>query len=683
MLKNLNLEFEYNTSDNNIVKEFYEPCLSNSIIYKRGVGFFTSGWLTENSKGLARFIENGGKAQYITSPIIDEKDLESLKGNFDQEKVTKTILSNIDELEKSLAVDTRNLLGWLVYDEIIEFKFAVLKNKLENGDFHTKFGVFIDSEKNIVSFIGSMNESIKGFMNYEEINVFTSWQDQTSLNNCKSKLKRFDRIWANEDPNIEVYEINSLIKNRLIELKSYGNRPYSKSNNKIKDNTPSIPLWLDVRDYQKDAINNWLSNGGKGILSMATGSGKTLTSLIAATMVISNSDKIVLVVIVPQNHLLEQWTSEMYKFNINPIKCNSNYPNWHKDLNSKITQFNFNEKYFLPIITTNGTYITEKFQNLIKKLDNIFLLVDEAHNFGSQEIRKFYLKENVLYKLGLSATPQRHMDDEGTNELVNYFDKVVFEYPLKKAIEDGNLTPYYYFPIFVNLTEEEQAEFYELSEQISKQMNFKNKNDESNDYLKMLLIKRAKVIESASNKLIVLKELLSEEKYKNLKNFLVYVSSNIDNETNIRNIEEVMNILKDLGFHVDKFTSDENKQQREYIIDKLTQEIINGIVAIKCLDEGVDVPSIEHAFILASSSNPKEFIQRRGRVLRKSKGKKFAYIYDFLVVPDLSKSTNSYDTSYLKKELERFLEFSSLAENRFEAEDKIMKLKEKFGLLHL
>lgn len=373
MLKDLNLEFEYNTSDNDIIKEFYESCLSHSIIYKRGVGFFTSGWLKENSKGLAKFIENGGKAQYITSPILDKNDLESIKGNFDQEKITQTILLNIDELEKGLTEDVRNLLGWLVYDEIIEFKFAVLKNKLENGDFHTKFGVFIDSEENLVSFIGSMNESIKGFINYEEINVFSSWQDQTSLNNCKSKLKRFDRIWANEDPNIEIYEINSLIKNRLIELKSYSDRPYKKNINKSKDNYPSIPLWLDLRMYQKEAINNWLSNEGKGILSMATGSGKTLTSLTAATMVISKSDKIVLLVVVPQNHLLEQWTSEMYKFNINPLKCNSNYPNWHKDLNSKITQFNFNEKCFLPIITTNGTYTTEKFQNLIKKLDNIFL----------------------------------------------------------------------------------------------------------------------------------------------------------------------------------------------------------------------------------------------------------------------------------------------------------------------
>ena len=194
---------------------------------------------------------------------------------------------------------------------------------------------------------------------------------------------------------------------------------------------------------------------------------------------------------------------------------------------------------------------------------------------------------------------------------------------------------------------------------------------------------RAKIIESASNKFIALEEMFSSNEFKNLKNFLVYVSSNIDKETNTRSIDEVMNILNNLGFHIDKFTAGENKIQREYIIDKLTKQIIDGIVAIKCLDEGVDVPSIEHAFILASSSNPKEFIQRRGRVLRKSKGKKFAYIYDFLVVPDINNHANSYDIGYLKKELGRFLEFSKLAVNRFEAEDKISEIKEKFGLLHL
>jgi len=186
MLNKLSLDFEYTTSDNNIVKEFYTPCLSKSIIYKRGVGYFTSGWLSENSKGLSMFIENGGKAKYITSPILDKNDLFALQGNFDKSKIDNIIISNINNLEKSLEEETRNLLGWLVYDGIIEFKFAIPQNDLDGGDFHTKFGIFVDSDNNMVSFIGSMNESMKGFINYEEINSFNSWSDSTSLNHEES-----------------------------------------------------------------------------------------------------------------------------------------------------------------------------------------------------------------------------------------------------------------------------------------------------------------------------------------------------------------------------------------------------------------------------------------------------------------------------------------------------------------
>jgi hypothetical protein len=118
LLNDILLKLFYNTSTDNLIKSFFYPCLSNSIEYKRGVGYFTSGWLSQNSKGLAKFIQNGGKAKYIISPIINEEDLKYLQGRFDEKIIHKNILNNLECLEKELEENSNNLLGWLVYDGI-------------------------------------------------------------------------------------------------------------------------------------------------------------------------------------------------------------------------------------------------------------------------------------------------------------------------------------------------------------------------------------------------------------------------------------------------------------------------------------------------------------------------------------------------------------------------------------
>lgn len=689
MLKDLNLIYEYDTSNNNIVEEFYKPCLSNSLIYNRGVGYFTSGWISENSKGLSKFIGNGGKAKYITSPILDKNDLNPLQGIFDKSKIENIILKNIDNLEKNLEKETRNLLGWLVYDGILEFRFAIPKIELNGGDFHDKFGIFIDNENNIVSFNGSINESIKGFYNYESISVFKSWQDDTGNNQCLSKLNRFNKLWDNNDPNIYIYKINDIIKANLVKLKDNNSkRPYN--NNKILlEKLPKLPKWLELRDYQKSAINSWIKNNGRGILSMATGTGKTLTALSAITHLINNihtNIKITLIVIVPYSHLLEQWDKEAKEFNYNFVKCNSNYPKWESYLHSTITK-NMYSKNILSIITTQNSFKLQKFQSIISSFKNILLVVDEVHNFGSKDIKRCYI-ENATYRLGLSATPKRHLDDEGSQNILNYFNGIVFSYGLKEAIHNNNLTPYYYYPIFVQLTESENQKYLELSDKISKMMKYNDIELETSDGLKLLLIKRAKIIESAENKIKALKDLLLTNNLVDTKNNLFYVSSLIkkDNKFEIKMIDRIIILLKELGMEVNKFTSTENKDKRNYLIEQLENRLINGLVAIRCLDEGVDIPSVERAFILSSSSNPKEFIQRRGRILRKSKNKKYASIYDFLVLPNINESniyTYNYERKYIEKELKRFQEFVELAENSHEIEPKVLNIKKEYNLLHI
>lgn len=681
MLTDIDINFEYNTSDHNIIEEFYEPCLSNSIFYKRGVGYFTSGWLSENANGLAKFIENGGKAQYITSPILDENDLYALQGKFDKEKIDQIISSNIDTLKNNLEDDVRNLLGWLVYDGIIEFRFAIPKINLEGGDFHDKFGIFEDEENNIVTFNGSINESKKGFINYESISVVTSWLDKTGYELSKLKQNRFDRLWFNDDPNIYVYKIDELIKKKLIELKKYSTRPYSKKEKVNKTKKPLLPDWISIRDYQREAVNKWILNDGQGILSMATGSGKTFTSLYAITKVYSKIDNLPLVIIVPSKQLLEQWTEEVSLFNIIPIKCNSNYPSWKKELREAINTNKLIDS-FLSIITTTATFTSDDFQKNITKLENIFLLVDEAHNFATSRIIEKYPK-NTRFRLGLSATPQRHMDDKGSIELIKYFNGIVAEYSLNDAIKDGNLTEYYYYPVFVSLTTEEEDSFNRLTKRISKLSAYKNKDNE--DMIKKLLIDRARIINSAKNKLPKLIDLIRKEEISKKKNNLFYCAASID-ECNERYIDKVLEALRKESLYVKKFTADENSNQRKSIISLFKDQSVDGLVAIKCLDEGVDIPSIERAFIMSSTTNPKEFVQRRGRVLRKSEetNKKFAYIYDFIVIPRELASIGSEEfniqSSYLLSEFKRYIEFSKLAKNRGSAEDEIRHLIKHYNL---
>lgn len=697
MLKNQEFLLEYRTGTNDVVKEFYVKAFAKSIKYWRAVGYFRSSSLEAFGNTLQKFLKKNGNIKLITSVELTEADSNAIEQGLSKQEVCENRINSIIENEFKENVGTGvTKLSYLLEIGRLEIKIALPKSG--HGIYHEKVGVFFDEEGNYVAFAGSQNETVNAFeQNYECIDVFTSWNDEAR---AKLKKQEFEALWEGISKGAIVFNFPEASKKKLIHtVKEYTpleygvelfEEPYIEYGTK---NIPKFPSWLKLRDYQKEAINAWIKNDGHGIWAMATGSGKTITSLAAATHLLNRLPEgyIPLLVVVPYMHLVEQWAKEGLNFNINFIKCNSDYGNWERELNHAITYALQDKKKFIPILTTTGTYKTPRFQNQIKKLENILLIVDEAHNFGSQDIRKFYI-ENTRFKLGLSATPKRHMDDEGSQAILDYFGDVIFTYDLKDAIRDGNLTPYYYYPIFVNLTEEEEAAYYELSQKISRLAASGKSIDDPNSSLKILLMKRARIISSASNKIESLKQLLVDKELIHSKRNLFYVAAKIDKEDGyeLRMVDKMVHLLRDLGMQVDKFTSDENKDQRKYLIDKLSNDYIDGLVAIKCLDEGVDIPSVERAFILASSSNPKEFIQRRGRVLRQSKktGKKYAYIYDFIVIPNpekvnLDPGTYKMERNYLEKEFLRFQEFVEISENAYEIEPLVTELKEKYHLLHI
>lgn len=687
MLKQCDFKVTYNTSDDNISNDFYNQTFLNSIKYYRGVGYFTSGWLKENSYGLARFIKENSEIKFITSPNLDESDLIALSGEFDKNLINKLILSDISELEKKLEDDTRNLLGWLVSDGYLEFKFAIPTQSLKGGEFHDKFGIFIDSENSYIAFNGSQNDSMKAYKNYESISVFKSWGDETNKVLAKEILNRFNKIWNGEDKNLLIYELDELSKNKLIKFK-INDRPYDvipiKNRIETKKNYPNIPNNIKLRDYQKEAYKNWVKNDYKGLLCMATGSGKTITAFSSIVNLLKKQKELCVLVVVPYQHLLTQWSDEAKNFNIEFIQCFENSSKWFPVLSSAISAFNIKSQKQLFIITTNSTYISKKFQKLVKQIDKLLLVVDEAHNFGSLAIRENYL-DNAVYRLGLSATPQRHLDDEGTSSILSYIGKIIFEYTLDDAIKAGQLTPYNYYPVLVFLTDEEEEEFIKLSKKISKIFKFEKSSD--NSLLEILLIKRSKIISGAKNKLPSLEELLINKDLLRTQDNLFYCAATKDEENETKMVDQVYQMLSKKGMIVDKFTSfdADSKTKRKNLINNLANNTIDGLVAIKCLDEGVDIPSVKRAFILSSSTNPKEFIQRRGRVLRKFKGKDFAEIYDFMVVPSGLKSDEDlkFQKKYLENELKRYREFARLALNYPACEKPLIDLAVKYNLLHI
>ena len=697
MLKDQEFLLEYRTGINDVVKEFYVKAFGESIEYWRAVGYFRSSSLEAFGNTLQKFLKNDGKIKLITSVELTEADSNAIEQGLSRKEVCEKRINYIIENEFKENVGTGvTKLSYLLEIERLEIKIALPKSG--RGIYHEKVGVFFDEQGNYVAFSGSQNETVNAFeQNYECIDVYTSWKDEER---AKLKKQEFEALWNGVSQGAAVFDFPEASRKKLIQTVKeytpieYGIELFEEPNADYgMQKNPKFPVWLKLRDYQKAAINAWIKNDGHGIWAMATGSGKTITSLSAATYLLNSlpDGYVPLLVVVPYMHLVEQWAKEGRNFNIDFIKCNSDYPNWEKELNHAITYALQDKKKLVPILTTTGTYKTPRFQNQIKKLENILLVVDEAHNFGSKDIRQFYL-ENTRFRLGLSATPKRHMDDEGSQAILDYFGDVIFTYDLKDAIRDGNLTPYYYYPIFVNLTDDEETEYYALSQKIS-QLAASGKNiDDPDSTLKILLMKRARIISSASNKIEALKQLLIEKELIHSKRNLFYVAAKIEKDDGheLRMVDKMVQILRNLGMQVDKFTSDENKDQRKYLIDKLSNDYIDGLVAIKCLDEGVDIPSVERAFILASSSNPKEFIQRRGRVLRQSKetGKKYASIYDFIVIPNPNKesldaTTYKMERNYLEKEFLRFQEFVEIAENAYEIEPLVTELKEKYHLLHI
>jgi len=690
-LRDLSLKKYYSSDTDDILCEFYIPALQESISYHRLAGFFSSSSLAIAARGIVGLIKNDGKMHIIVSPKLNKEDIEIIlesytnPDKFIEMKMTK----ELGNLENEFVKNHVLALGWMISNNLLKIKVAIPYNNegvpltyeeiVKGGLFHQKVGILEDYEGNILSFSGSINESALGWLgNVEEFKVFSSWIEE-ERNYVEADMQKFRRFWLGSSPKVRAIDVYEAVKKKLIEIAPTHIEDinltllYEHIAN-VNTHSNKVTLYDQLYNHQKNALKSWFENHCKGILEMATGTGKTYTALACMERLYDIKRKLTVVITVPYSHLVDQWFDnirKVIKVKLNIIKAYGSRNLWMNYLKKKIVVHNNSLSSLLVILTTHDTFYSSNFIELIKRVKGeILLIADEVHSLGSQQ-RRNGLLTTYNFRLGLSATPKRWLDDEGTNILYNYFGGAVFEYSLAEAINDGFLTPYDYYPHIISLTDDEMETYRKMSKRIAREY-AKNKDRETK-YLELLCILRQRIIVNAEEKYRKFNEIL--DYLDDLSFCLIYCSP--------EQIDAIQDILNSRGIINHRFTARENTKLRNRILKGFSAGDYRILVAMNCLDEGVDVPATKMAIIMASSGNPRQYIQRRGRILRKHPKKKKAVIHDIIVIPKIDPSEcgiYELERRIIKKELKRYKEFAYSASNRLQALNVIYPYMRKYNV---
>lgn len=727
MLKDIPFHIVYSTGEDEPI-EFFFDALLESTSFDLGLGYFSSSAINVLSAGFAYFIHRGGKMRIIINDVLSPEDKKAIENGVKNEVdvVEEKVLSDLNTLTKTFS--KRNIhffkcLSYLISKNRIEFIATIPANE-KGGIAHNKFGVFTDEANNKVVFNGSANFSRNALLNnIESISCYKSWA------NSKSDTERlyyfenvFIKTWNGEANNIKIIPISKVkttIRNSfsvdtsfdlLDEMKQLSEEisEYPESiktkvaeiHNKLnkQNSSPKFPFSLGPRDYQKKAYESWTKNNYQGIFAMATGTGKTITSLNCVLEEFKKSENYNALVLVPTRALVSQWISEAKKFNYKNIHSTKE-KQWFNILSDHFLNFQLGIDDSLIFISTYQSYKGNKFRKLAKKKgwENFILIADEAHNLGaSQSLRN--LPNKINKRIGLSATPERIYDDYGSDKIYEYFNSYppcyTYSYSMYKAIntEPASLVQYYYYPYFASLSEEELIDYKTITEKLI--LNYDSKKGEFNDYGKRLLIERKHIINKAKSKIKILQDIFIDvkNKEKNLNYTFVYVPEGQDTDFSNADIitydNEERKLIKKYGAAIRKFGYSTHEllsgtPNRERVFNQFADGKIDVLLAMKILDEGVDIPVTKNAIFCASTGNPRQYIQRRGRVLRKFEGKNYANIYDIIVAPQesfiesLPQDLKEMEIRIFQNELRRVANFLYAAENRHQV------LNEKLGELSI
>ena len=727
----------YRPGEYNSPEKFFNDCLENSKEFDLHLGYFSSAAISILADGFATFISNGGRMRLAINHIVSEEDKNAIIKGMNGGVIDCFDLTNFETLRQTFDEYQEQFfecLAFLIYDKRIDIRIIKPRNK--KGIAHTKSGQFRDGDS-ITSFTGSANFTINGlFNNLEEIMIDRSDSiDMMVQKRIKSQREDFDTIMDGRKKNVEYLSPENLVS---AIMSNFGDKDIEElldveaKLRKIKkerairekqertdwfcenfDIEPQFPYPQGPREYQKTAFENWKNNRQKGLFAMATGTGKTITSLNCLYEVYKRNGYYKAIILVPTITLVNQWEQECRKFNFaNITKVYSKNLTWRDE----VERFFFNERYKSEkelevsyiIISTYASYSREKVFHALNRFDKkrLLLIADECHNMGSGSLIKRLDEIPYIRRIGLSATPERQFDEEGNKKLREFFgseERYTYEYSMEEAIQNGVLCRYMYYPHLVQLTPEEMDAYVELSEKISKYFNYdKERFEKIDEKLKKLLLARKRIVHKAERKLDAFRDII-EKRYQekgNLKYTLVYVpegnvpdyvggSDDFDNTEEIKDdndAEHLINQYTQVVAEVDdyvtvrKFVS--GQKDREEILHDFANGKLHVLTSMKCLDEGVDVPRSELAVFCSSTGNPRQFIQRRGRVLRTHPDKKMAELHDLVVVPEVNPFSDCYkmEQSLLRGELLRVNNFALLSENPSYSEMELRDVMDHYGL---
>jgi superfamily II DNA or RNA helicase len=707
-LRDLQLKRRYRSNEDDLLSDFYVPCLGAAKQYRRAAGYFSGAVFGLASRGLASFVDRGGEMKLVVSSELRAGDYSAANAGYADRLrvVSESVTGQLRTDARDSSVKAQlGLLGWLIARGQLDIRIAVTADGLEPGIYHEKFGIFTDEDGDSVAFHGSANESRGGMrVNFESIMVFRSWED-ADTDDVEIFEREFEALWSNKTPNLDIYDFPEAARRELIALaketgagRDISTAPQGRESDAgatyspTTEDLPHSPAGLVMRDYQRDALGAWFGARGRGILEMATGTGKTVTALVAyerlARALANSGESLLAVVVCPYQHLVQQWAEAARRFGVDPVLCFRSRTSWAGDLDDAVRAVKQRTASTRLVICTNATFQGAYFRSALDDAPPSSLLIaDEVHNLGAPRALEA-LPSQFQYRLALSATPTRMYDEAGTDALFAYFGDVVFKFGLREAIACGALTPYEYGVSVVELEGEEVEGYVQLTARIGRAIGAGGLDGPG---AQALLNMRARIIANAHGKISALASAIRP--YRETKHNLVYCGDGSTQDDAspgaTRQIETVVQLLgRDLGMRVQPYTDATSVEKRAELRSRFEAGDLQSLVAIRCLDEGVDIPETERAFILASSANPRQYVQRRGRVLRPSPatGKTRAYIHDFLAIPPpdaLDGGLWELERRIVRRELRRVVEFAELATNGPIALDRLGDLRERYGLLDL
>ena len=611
----------YSSSRQDLVRDFFGPALDRSARYDRAAGYFRSTIYSLVADELRRFVARQGRMRLLCSPELRQQDIKALEAGAGADVVEVAALRELEEiLSHPLSLEPAQILANLVASGVLNIRFAV--NTRGYGIFHDKVGIFFDDD-HALSFSGSINESWSGWHplgNHESFEVFRSWQE---VRRVEAHVAAFDSLWRGEEDGIAVRNLPEAFRERLLReasddpLEALARRPPHRS----------VLRRRRLFDHQRDALACWERRGRRGVLKHATGSGKTLTAINAIRDWLAAGRPAL--VLVPSRLLLKQWVAETDEElgHLNPSVLLAG------DANDEWRSGGLLRLHTRPqggprlVIATMPTAASEEFLRALGDSSDLLVVADEAHRLGSPTYRRC-MEIDAPARLALSATPERAGDPDGTARIFDYFGEVLEPvFTLADAIAANRLVPYSYAATLVTLGAEETEQWIERTRKI--RQSYAQEADDGggrftpSPYLKHLLIQRARIAKQAASKVPAACDIVLRD-YQRGQHWLLYCSDQGQLRAVIEKLGDAG--LEPLEYH-SAMEGDQTATLNHY------RRSGGVLVSIKCLDEGVDIPDISHAVILASSRNPREFIQRRGRVLRTNPGKHLAFLHDLVVVP--------------------------------------------------